>query len=152
MESSAREPLFMKNVATPFRFRTAPFEDGVEIIGYEGPLGETIVIPEEIDGKKTRRIADFAFRDCSSLMSVTFPGSVRSIGGWAFIGCEALSEVAFSEGLETIENYAFYQCRALTDVAFPESLTDIGTEAFGDCSLGTVRLPSGLEDCGPGWG
>lgn len=141
----------MKNVATVFRFRTAPFEDGVKITGFEGPIGETLVIPEEIDGKKTRRIADFAFRDCSEITSVAFPGSVREIGGFSFAGCAALREVAFSKGLDMIEDYAFYKCRAITNVALPESLTDIGSEAFGGCSLGTVRLPSGLEYCGPGW-
>ena len=53
-------------------------------------------------------IQNDAFRDCSSLTSVTIPNSVTSIGGGAFLGC-----------------------RSLKSVTIPKSVTEIGEHALG---------------------
>ena len=52
-----------------------------------------------------------AFRDCTSLTSITIPNSVTWIG-----------------------SYAFYDCTSLTSVAIPDSVTSIGEAAFAGCS------------------
>ena len=50
-----------------------------------------IVIPSEVTySNKTYKVTSIgyaAFRECSSLTSVTIPNSVTSIGGWAFCDC-----------------------------------------------------------------
>ena len=64
--------------------------------------GSSYTIPNGI-----RRIATFAFSDCTSLTGVEIPSSVTEIGGYAFRGCTGL-----------------------TSVEIPSSVTEIGSSAF----------------------
>ena len=81
----------------------------------------------------TRIIADGAFRDCSSLTSVTIPSSVTSIEGGAFMDCKALTNVTISNGVMKIGGEAFRGCPSLTSVFIPSSVTSIGTNPFYGC-------------------
>ncbi len=65
-------------------------------------------------------IAEYAFYDCSGLMSVTLPNSVTSIG-----------------------DYGFYSCRGLTSVTIPDSVTSIGEDAFYGCDNLTITVTRG---------
>ena len=51
----------------------------------------SVVIPEEVtDGDETlkvTRIGEWAFNNCTNLVSVTIPNGVTSIGNFAFYGC-----------------------------------------------------------------
>ena len=62
-------------------------------------LSGNIEIPASVSYKNNvysvRRIESFAFRDCTSLTSVTIPDIVRSIGDCAFYGCDSLTSVTF---------------------------------------------------------
>ena len=49
-----------------------------------------------------------AFRDCTSLASVTIPNGVTSIGGQAFDGCSSLASITIPDSVTSIGNYAFY--------------------------------------------
>lgn len=109
----------------------------------------------------TKTIADSAFSGCTSLVSVTIPGSVTDIGNSAFYGCtslksvqfnadrctsmgssagpvfekcSALTTVSFGEKVQLIPAYAFYNCTSLVSVFFPKSLTAIGRYAFYNCT------------------
>ena len=68
--------------------------------------GDECSVPEDVisvrfkEGLQT--IEDEAFRDCSSLESITLPSTVTEIGIYAFYGCSNLREVAFNDGLQTI--------------------------------------------------
>ena len=64
-------------------------------------------------------IGSSAFRDCSSLTSVTIPDSVTSIGA-----------------------YAFWGCSSLTSVTIPNSVTSIGSDAFSLCPIETATMPT----------
>ena len=81
----------------------------------------------------TRIIANDAFRNCSSLTSVTIPSSVTSIGDYAFIDCKALTNVTISNGVMKIGGEAFRGCPSLTSVFIPSSVTSIGTNPFYGC-------------------
>ncbi len=105
-------------------------------------------------------ISNSAFRNCSSLTSITFPSSLTTISSYAFYACSSLTSVDFSkctslstinEGafekcselhslnlsncnvLKIISSYAFNSCSTLASVTFPSSLSAIGDKAFGDC-------------------
>ena len=85
-------------------------------------------------------IGNGAFNGCASLISITFPASVRSIEGvdnflfssGAFAGCDSLISVTFAEGsqLENIGNGTFYSCKSLTNITIPASVRSIGEGAF----------------------
>ena len=61
-------------------------------------------------------INDYAFHNCSSLISVIIPNNVTSIGNYAFEGCSALVSVTIGSGVKNINNYAIASCPELTDV------------------------------------
>lgn len=89
-----------------------------------------------------------AFYYCSSIISVTFPESVREIGAYAFCGCTGITSMTFSEGLEKIGDYAFSGV-ACTSLSLPSTLGSIGAGAFYGCtSLQSLTLQEGLTSIG----
>ena len=90
-----------------------------------------------------------AFRDCSSLTSVTIPNSVTSIGENAFYWCSSLTSVAIPNSVTSIGYDAFTHCSSLTSVTIPNSVTSIGENAFSWCSsLTSVTIPKSVTSIG----
>ena len=61
-------------------------------------------------------IDEYAFRDCSTLFSITIPSSVKSIGSWAFESCSSLTAVTIPNSVTSIGDGAFAYCNGLTEV------------------------------------
>ncbi len=102
-------------------------------------------IPAEIDGLPVTSIGYFAFRDCSSLTSVTIPNSITTIDDYAFDGCP-LTAITIPDSVTSIGNHAFDRC-ALTAVTIPDSVTSIGLQAFRCCSnLTFVTIPESVTN------
>ena len=103
---------------------------GPALLAYKGS-DEEVVIP---DGVKI--IAAQAFKDNTSIKSVTFPESLVSIGEEAFCGCKNLSTVNLeATALESVLDRAFYDTAVLS-ATLPESFSEIGINAFdSDCIL-----------------
>ncbi len=80
-------------------------------------------------------IGDYAFEDCSNLISITIPSSIIKIGSSAFLGCSSLQTIIFAgdSRLRSIGNYAFRDCSSLTTITIPNSVTSIGWDAFSGC-------------------
>ena len=79
-----------------------------------------VTIPETVTYNGTTysvtSIGGWAFKDCSSLTSVTIPNSVTSIGYEAFKGCSALTSVTIPNSVTSIGYKAFYDCSSLTSI------------------------------------
>ena len=86
------------------------------------------VIPEG-----TTEIIEMAFQDCTALVSVEIPSSVRVINYGAFYGCTGLTSIVIPEGVEQIWECAFKGCTSLTSVTLPKSIKQVSFDAFDGC-------------------
>lgn len=94
-------------------------------------------------------IRDYAFKDCSSLASVTIPSAVTSIGVQVFYGCSSLESIIIPEGVTSIGNLALGNCRSLASVTIPSTVTSIGISVFSGCtSLESIAFPEGVTSSG----
>ncbi len=73
------------------------------------------------------------FQGCSSLTSVTIPGTIKTVPSKAFRDCSGLRKVVIEDGVTTIENAAFYDCVSLESVTIPKSIKKIESSAFSGC-------------------
>ena len=95
---------------------------------------------------KDKIINNYAFRDCSSLTSVTIPNSVTSIGDGAFYNCGSLTSVTIPGSVKEIGYSAFESCNNLVDVIISNGVTLIGERAFVSCdSLTNITIPSSVN-------
>lgn len=78
---------------------------------------------------KVIEIADCAFRDVTSLTSVSGGANITKVGSHAFENTAVASGVLFT-GLEEIGDYAFFNTNLGTLARFPGSLKKIGKYAF----------------------
>ena len=136
-----------------------------------------IVIPSEVTySNKTYKVTSIgyaAFRECSSLTSVTIPNSVTSIGSSAFYNTAwynnlpdgliyagkvaykykgtmpSNTSISIEDGTLYIANWAFNNCSGLTSITIPNSVTSIGEHAFCVCSgLTSVTIGTGVLSIG----
>ena len=101
-------------------------------------FGGNIVIPSNYQGVPVTAIADYAFRGCSGLTSITIGNGVTSIGESAFSGCTGLTSVTIPDSLTSIGESAFSGCTGLTSVTIPDGVTSIGESAFSGCTGLTI--------------
>lgn len=108
---------------------------GANAFGHSPKLTSISFQNEGLEGEMTLENGAFAF--CTSLRSVTIPGSVKTIGQNAFRGCTSLTEVHLQSGVEVIGAYAFSGCAALSgDLTIPETVKRVNESAFQDCPFG----------------
>ena len=100
-------------------------------------------IEHVVIGEGVTSVADYAF--CSfgsfyeqgdrytSLISVSFPSTLKTIGKEAFRQCPSLKTLSFPASLESIEYDAFFHCEALESVTF-NGATAVGYSAFYGCT------------------
>ena len=100
-------------------------DEGIVIKGYTG-IEKNLKIKSEYDGIPVIKIADNAFKKCSSLCEIIIPDGVREIGVSAFEGCPGLKKITIPDTVSLIGKGAFSQCGSLTSVVIPDSITEIG--------------------------
>lgn len=105
-------------------------------------------------------LAEGAFRNCTSLVSITLPTSCVTIGRYAFRYCEALKRVCYSgdtvvdgeynlSHLQTMGDNVFQGCTSLVQVTSLGAITTTPSQPFyNDSSLTTIVLPSTLTSVG----
>lgn len=103
-----------------------------------------LVIPNSVT-----KINNFAFLDCSGLLSVVIPNSVTSIEKSAFSKCDNLNSVTIPNSVVTIGEYAFYNCNGLISLTIGNSVKSIGRNSFSGCSsLTSVNFGNSIKHFG----
>ena len=119
----------------------------LSVIGIGSCTDVNVVIPAKYEGKPVREILRGAFKDCTSLISVTIPDSVYGIGTSAFAGCTSLTSVTIPDSVFEIDTSTFEGCTSLTSVTIPDRVTKIGMSAFKDCTgLTSVTIPESVTE------
>ena len=99
--------------------KTASVTNGANVIYY---YSGSVIIPSTVTYNGTTysvtSIGASAFRNSSSLTSVTIPNSVTSIGRGAFYGCSSLTSVTIPNSVTSIGDDAFSECSSLTSVVW----------------------------------
>ncbi len=93
---------------TQFTWR---IEDGTAVITGCFETGETVVVPETLNGFTVTVIAAEAFKACPA-GTVILPKTLLSIADYAFIGAK-LSTLYFFDNLETFSDASFQNCKNL---------------------------------------
>ncbi len=172
---------------TPGDFQYELINDGteVEITEYEGG-GGNVKIPATIEGRPVTSIRDYSFNTVKSIISIAIPGSVTNIGLWAFRDCTSLmsinvdasnpffssidgllyskdgstlvkcppavvGKITIPSGTSTLAQFAFTFCLSLNEVSLPNTLKVIEMGALSSCPLLTnIDIPNGVEKIGFG--
>ena len=122
------------------------FSHSSDVFYNAGTVGDGITVTF---GDSVKKIPAYAFRDCTSLTSVTIPSGVTSIGQSAFYGCTSLTSVTIGNGVTSIGRATFYGCTSLASITIPDSVTSIGQSAFYGCtSLTSVTIGNGVTSIG----
>ena len=109
------------------------YENGKGVIQFDGPI---------------TRIATYAFRNCSTLESVTYiSNTVTDIRWGAFMSCSNLESVVLPDHLQKIGGSAFFGT-AFSTIELPNTLEYIDIGAFEDCALEEITIPESVTYIG----
>ena len=115
----------------------------------------TVTIPDtvEYDGDKypVVGISRDAFKNCSSLTSITLPNTIHNIREYAFEGCSGLESVVIPNSVTSIGENVFCNCTSLSSATLPDTIKYIPAAAFGNCSsLTSIEIPNTVTFIGNG--
>lgn len=124
-----------------------------KVIAGETKYTGDVVIPSiiEYDGGtySVTSIGDYAFYDCSNLVSVEISNTIRNIGVSAFEDCKGLKEISIPESVVVVSKDAFAGCSGLGEIVIPGSVVSLGDGAFAGCtSLKSAIIPGMLQYVG----
>lgn len=116
--------------------------------GYQGSEQETLTIPTLFqDGEglwcKPIGIQSSAFANCTELIGVELPDTIRYINSYAFRS-SGLKKIHIPGSVEKIGNFAFYDCADMTEMVMDYGVVSIGHDAFALSGLTTVSLPESV--------
>lgn len=133
----------------------APIKLGEELVGYSvcgiGTASDTdLVIPSTHNELPVLEIADKAFENCNTLVSVVIPNSVEIIGYAAFTGCSAIQSMTIpfvggipdSGGRTELFGYIFGEARYDGGMCIYQYYGEVGFNVNG--GEVTYYIPSGL--------
>ena len=71
-----------------------------------------------------------SFQNCTRMVKVEVPFTVRSIGNYAFYNCRKVDNILLNEGVQQIGGYAFSHMSNLDRIWIPASVDSIRSDAF----------------------
>lgn len=110
-----------------------------------GDCTERDVVIDLYNGIGVMEIAEYAFRDCAEIDSVTI-GSGIYVAKGVFKNSSVVSVNLDSYDSFFLSEEMFYGCANLESISIPESITNIGKYAFYDCSaLSEIRIGGAVQ-------
>ena len=95
-------------------------------------------------------IANYAFYDCAGLKSINIPDSVTSMGHYVFPQCTELTKAKLPAHIKIISGGLFSGCAKLKNVTIPDEVTYIGNQVFANCTdLESVTIPASVTYIDP---
>ena len=89
------------------------------------------------------------FYNCSSLVNINIPDTVKTIYTAAFAHCTSLTNIALPNSIKKICNQAFECCTSLTSITLPNSIVEIDVSTFKGCtSLTSITIPNSVTRIG----
>ena len=92
-----------------------PYKNGVSIKRFRG-IGNSVIIPENIDGLPVIAIEKKAFLSCKTLHKIVLPDTVTEIGDWAFAHADKLKTVVIPNHELTRGKELFLGCKRLSEI------------------------------------
>jgi uncharacterized repeat protein (TIGR02543 family) len=120
-------------------------------------LKHNVTIPSKIQYGKSEwpvvGIGKYAFANMKNAKEVilTFPSTIQTISSYAFKDATSLRSVTINEGVKTMESSAFEGCDHLVSINIPTTLSELPNDAFSRCeSLKTIQIPATIKKIGSG--
>ena len=160
----------LESITLPLAGRALEDEDEEYHFGYIfgafGSPNHSEYVPDSLTTvvlTECTRIERYAFRDCTSISSITIPDTVEHIGEGAFEECTSLTAVHISDleawcritfESETANPLCFGKRlykndREVSSVTFPKDMNEVGDYVFYHCvSLKAVTIPDSVTRIG----
>lgn len=120
----------------------------ISVVGWDN-RSPNLVIPADINGRKTASVNNGALEANTVITSVDFSDAVdlSVIGSYAFQNCTGINEqLVLTESITEIQNRAFQGCSSLPSVIIKSGISEISTQCFNECSsLASAELCEGIE-------
>ena len=124
-------------------------DNGYAVTGYTGSATQIVIPAHDANGAEVTAIASGAFKNNTTLTSVTLPDTIRFIGEEAFYSCSGLLYVNIPEGVTQIKKSTFQLCTRLTRIRFPSTIVSVEDRAFDTCfDLYKASFNEGLVSIG----
>jgi hypothetical protein len=105
--------------------------------------GSNVKVPAVIDGYNIIGIDNYAFKNNTSVHSVTLAQGIKTIGYGTFLNCTALETVELPDTVTNIGTNAFKGCTNLTKITIPASVTSVQPTSFNSCPNVTIYGQAG---------
>lgn len=119
--------------------------------GYSGDLAIPAVVKFDDREYEVTGISAEAFKENTSLRSISLPSSITSIGSRAFSGCHSLNGIELPSGLTELPYGCFMNCLSLPAIELPENMTSVGENCFFGCfNISSVVIGKNIQSFGEG--
>lgn len=109
------------------------------------PAGDTLVMPDEVDGLRVRALGARAFSSVRFIDRIVLPPRCIDVGLQAFCGCRSLRSVVFSPLGATFDRAAFRDSSHLVELVLPGRLACVTASDIDMPSLRVLSLGAGTR-------